>query len=88
MKIKDILNIPSMDILLYIYEKGEVRYTDLTKKIDSRGTLSKSMKDLMDEGLVDKKIVKGKPIKAYYSLTSKGREIARRLHDIARLSSQ
>ena len=87
MKIKEILDIPSIIILLYIHEKGEVRYGDLTKKIDSRGTLSKSIKDLMGEGLVDKKVVKGKPIKSFYTLTSKGKEIAKRMYDISKLYS-
>lgn len=87
MKIKDILSIPSIVILLYIHEKGEVRYGDLTKKIDSRGTLSKSIKDLMDEGLVGKRVVKGKPIKSFYTLTSKGKEIAKRMYDISKFYS-
>lgn len=84
MKIPEILRIPSIVLLLYIHEKGEVRYADLTKKIDSRGTLSKSINDLIDDGLVDKRIVKGKPIKSFYTLTAKGREIAKRLSDIDR----
>jgi DNA-binding HxlR family transcriptional regulator len=81
------MNIPSVRILIFIYDKGEVRYTDLTKKIESRGTLSKSMRDLIDEGLVDKKIVKGKPIKSFYTLTSNGKEIAKRMYDIDRYYS-
>lgn len=87
MKIADILKIPSIVILLYIHEKGEVRYVDLTRRIDSGGTLSKSIKDLMSEGLVDKKIVKGKPIKSFYTLTSRGREVAKRMYDINKLYS-
>ncbi len=87
MKIRDILTIPSLVILLYIHEKGEVRYGDLTRKIESRGTLSKSLKDLMDDGLVDKKVVKGKPIKSFYLLTSKRKETAKRLYDISKFYS-
>lgn len=88
MKIANILKIPSIDILIYIYDNGgEVRYTDLADRIGSRGTLSKSLKDLMAEKLMDKRIEKGKPTKAFYFLTSKGKEVAKRLNEINRYYS-
>lgn len=83
MKISDILDTPSIVILLYIYEKGgEVRHKDLEEKIGSRGTLVKSIGDLMEEKLVEKRVIMGKPIKSFYYLTSKGKEIAKKLYDI------
>jgi DNA-binding HxlR family transcriptional regulator len=81
-KISSILEIPSVKILLFIYGKGEVRYTDLTKLIASRGTLSANLKELEKEELVKRRVVTTKPIQTYYSLTEKGQEIARRLNEI------
>jgi DNA-binding HxlR family transcriptional regulator len=81
-KISSILEIPSVKILLFIFGKGEVRYTDLTKLIASRGTLSANLKELEKEELVKRKVITTKPIQTYYSLTEKGQEIARRLSEI------
>jgi len=75
-KISLLLEIPSVKILLFLHEKGEVRYTDLTKLIASRGTLSINIKELEEEGLIQRRVVTTKPIQAHYSLTGKGREIA------------
>ena len=82
MKISRVLQIPSIQILLFIYEKGEVRHGDLTTLIASRGTLSLSIKELEEEGLVQRRVVTTTPIKSFYSLTSKGREVAKRLGEI------
>jgi DNA-binding HxlR family transcriptional regulator len=75
-KISSILEVPSVKILLFIYGKGEVRYTDLTKLIASRGTLSANLKELEKEELIKRRVVTTKPIQTYYSLTEKGQKIA------------
>ena len=75
-KISALLQAPCVRILLFLHEKGEVRYTDLTNLIASRGTLSLNLKELDAEGLIQRRIVTTKPIQAYYSLTEKGTEIA------------
>lgn len=82
MKIARVLQIPSIQILLFLYEKGEVRHRDLIRLIASRGTLSLSVKELEEEGLIRRRIVPTKPIKSFYSLTTKGREVAKRLGEI------
>lgn len=76
LKIKAVLQIASVKILLFLHEKGESRYTQLTKLVASRGTLSFSIKDLEAEGLIKRRLVDAKPIQAYYSLTEKGQEVA------------
>jgi DNA-binding HxlR family transcriptional regulator len=76
LKISVLLQVPSVRILLFLLEKGEVRYTDLTKLIASRGTLSLNIKELEEEGLIHRRIVTTKPIQAHYSLTDKGKKIA------------
>jgi DNA-binding HxlR family transcriptional regulator len=75
-KISRILEIPSVKILLFIHGKGEVRYTDLTRLIASRGTLSSNLKELEKEELIKRRVVTTKPIQTYYSLTEKGQKIA------------
>jgi len=86
LKISSLLETPSVRILLFLHEKGEVRYTDLTKLIASRGTLSINVKELEEEGLIQRRVVTTKPIQAYYSLTDKGREIATHFGKIKRAS--
>lgn len=76
MKISALLETPSVRILLFLHEEGEVRYADLTKLIASRGTLSLNIKELEGEGLIQRRIVTAKPIQAHYSLTDKGRKTA------------
>jgi len=76
LKISSLLQTPCVKILLFLYEKGEVRYSDLTWLIASRGTLSLNIKELEEEGLIQRRVVATKPIQAHYSLTDKGREIA------------
>jgi len=67
---------------IFLHEKGEVRYADLTKLIASRGTLSLNLKELSEEGLIQRRVVTTKPIQAHYSLTNKGMEIAIHLDKI------
>jgi DNA-binding HxlR family transcriptional regulator len=75
-KISALFQTPSVRILLFLHEKGEVRYADLTKLIASRGTLSLSIRELEEERLIQRRIVTTKPIEAHYSLTNKGMEVA------------
>jgi len=76
LKISSLLQTPCVKILLFLYEKGEVRYSDLAGLIASRGTLSLNIKELEEESLIQRRVVTTKPIQAHYSLTDKGREIA------------
>jgi len=84
-KISTLLQRPSVRILLFLHEKGEVRYTELTKLITSRGTLSLNLKELSEEGLTKRRVVTTKPIQAHYSLTDKGTEIAIHLDKIEKI---
>jgi DNA-binding HxlR family transcriptional regulator len=75
-KISRLLQTPSVKILLFLKREGEVRYTDLTDLITSRGTLSLNLRELDEEGLIQRKVVTTKPIQSYYSLTDKGTRVA------------
>ena len=84
-KISSLLQTPSVKILLFLLERGEVRYADLTKLMTSRGTLSLNLKELSEEGLMQRRIVTTKPIQAHYSLTEKGKQIAIHLDRIQKI---
>ena len=87
MRISALLETASVKILFYLQEHGEVRYTDLTKLIASRGTLSVNIKELEEERLIQRRILTTKPIQAYYLLTEKGAEVASLLRKIRKTNS-
>jgi DNA-binding HxlR family transcriptional regulator len=74
-KISVLIDSPSVQILLFVYPKQEVRHADLERLIGSRGTLSSNLNDLLEEGLLKRKVVASKPIQSNYSLTEKGKEV-------------
>lgn len=71
-----------MQILFFLHDRGEVRYSELAELIQSRGTLSLNLKHLEQEGLIKRRIVTTKPIQSLYSLSEKGMKIARKLADV------
>jgi DNA-binding HxlR family transcriptional regulator len=71
-----------VQILLLVYSKGEVRHSELERLIRSRGTLSSNLNNLLEEGLLKRKVVASKPIQSNYSLTEKGKEVTRILTDL------
>ena len=85
MRFSKLLETASVKILLCLYENGEVRHKDLTKLINSRGTLSLNITELQEELLIQRSILTTKPIQAYYSLTEKGKEIAFLLRKIEKI---
>lgn len=76
MKISAVLKLATVQLLLFINAKNEVRYAELSKLIQSRGTLTLSLKELDEEGLISRRVVSSKPIQTYYSLTKKGSRVA------------
>jgi len=79
------LELVSMKVLVHLYAEGESRHRELSKLTKSRGTLSISLKDLEEEGLVQRRVVDTKPPQAFYSLTEKGADVAKELQQIQRL---
>jgi DNA-binding HxlR family transcriptional regulator len=52
---------------------GEKRFNELKRSTDaSSRTLSRILKELQEDGLVNKRVEEGTPIATYYSLTEKG----------------
>lgn len=85
MRISEFLRSPSIKIVTYLHEKGQCRHNELERLIRSRGTLATNLNDLIEEGLVTRKVIPSKPIQSNYSLTEKGREVAKRLTEIGAL---
>jgi DNA-binding HxlR family transcriptional regulator len=81
-KISTLLQFPCVQILLLVYSDGEVRHSELERLIRSRGTLSSNLNDLLEEGLLRRKVVASKPIQSNYSLTERGKEVAGILTDL------
>ena len=67
-----------MKILLSLNDK-ELRHSDLSRIVRSRGTLGLSLKELESEGLIQRRVVVSRPIQSYYSLTKKGKRLASKL---------
>ena len=85
LKISQMIKIPSVRIMLFLNHRGEARHVELSKILTSRGTLSLNLKDLEKEGLVQRKILDTKPIQSLYSLTEKGKAVAKQLNEIEQL---
>jgi len=85
MKISSMLQAPAIKILLYLYKRGEARYTDLSNLIPSRGTLSVNLKELEEEEPIQRRVVATKPIESCYSLSEKGREVTTRFDEIQKI---
>ena len=83
----EIMEKPSVKILLFLFEKREVRYADLAELIHSRGTLSLNLKDVDGDGLIQRRVMVAKPIESYYSLTEKGKDVAKHLNGIGEIRS-
>ena len=81
-KIWALLQSPCVKILLFVYSKGEVRHSELERLIRSRGTLSSNLNDLLKEGLLKRNVIASRPIQSNYSLTDKGKAVAKVLIDL------
>jgi len=76
LRIGNILKTPTVVILLFMLEKGEARYSQLADLVGSRGTLSAALNELEEDGLISRRVLDSKPIRTFYSLTAKGRDVA------------
>ena len=85
MKLSKILSLPNVRIILFLAEKGEARYSQLSKIVQSRGALTAAFRELDTEKLVTRRIEQTRPIQSYYSLTKLGREVGVELTRLNRL---
>ena len=77
-----------MRLLLLVYERRKVRHKDLAAVVSSRGTLSYSLRSLLEEGLVAREVrIETRPVESYYAITRKGERIAYHLKAIREILS-
>lgn len=86
MDIKKIGNLTVVKVLIFIHLNGSVRHRDIAKIVLSRGSLSLTLNSLLREKLITREVnVLHAPAQTYYSITEKGREVARRFKEIVHI---
>ncbi|MFQ6003288.1 MAG: winged helix-turn-helix transcriptional regulator [Candidatus Zixiibacteriota bacterium] len=86
MKMRAVLELSNIRIMLYLLERGSARYSEVLKGVGlSRGALALALRDLQDDGLTERRVEATRPIQTTYSLTAKGKEIAKHLESIKKL---
>jgi len=88
MKMKAVLELSNIRVMLYLLERGSARYSEILKGVGlSRGALALALRDLQDDELIERRVEATRPIQTTYSLTAKGKEIAKHLESIKKLVS-
>ena len=86
MKMKAVLELSNIRVMLYLLRRGSARYSEILKGVGlSRGALALALRDLQDDGLIERKVEATRPIQTTYSLTAKGKEITKYLESIKKL---
>jgi DNA-binding HxlR family transcriptional regulator len=73
-----------IEVISYLHKVGKAGYYEIYKQnfVVSRQTFANLLKELKDMGLVSRKVIDGRPPRVKYSLTEKGKEIARILDEL------
>jgi len=68
-----------MEVIFYLDKVGKAGYYEIYKQnfVVSRQTFANLLKELENEGIVNRKVIEGRPPRVKYNLTDKGKEIAR-----------
>ncbi len=75
MKLKNLLQDPTFQVLELLGQKDETRFIEVQRNARlSRSTINAVIRDLQENKLISRRIGAGKPIEVYYSLTAKGRD--------------
>lgn len=74
----------AMRIVALLGSNGPTRFNELEDRLDatSTSTLSDSLADLVDEGLIERRSFDEVPPRVEYSLTPRGRELEERLRPL------
>jgi DNA-binding HxlR family transcriptional regulator len=75
------------EVILYLDKVGKAGYYEIYKQdfVVSRQTFANLLKELEEKGIVNRKVIEGSPPRVEYSLTEKGRAIARILSELNNL---
>jgi DNA-binding HxlR family transcriptional regulator len=79
-----------IEAIFYLDRVEKAGYYELYKKnfVVSRQTFADLLKELEKKGIVNRKVVEGRPPRVAYRLTGKGKEIARILNELNNLLFQ
>lgn len=66
-----------IEVILYLDKVGKAGYYEIYKQnfVVSRQTFANLLKELENKGIVNRKVIEGRPPRVEYSLTEKGMEI-------------
>jgi len=73
-----------IEVILYLDKLGKAGYYEIYQQnfVVSRQTFANLLKELENKGIVNRKVIEGRPPRVEYSLTEKGKEIARILNEL------
>ena len=80
------------ETLQYIHERGRVHYADIlnynlkSRVVESRATVTLTIRELAKLGLVQRTIVDSRPIRTVYQVTEKGQKLLQHLNAIKQLT--
>ncbi|MHA1227857.1 MAG: winged helix-turn-helix transcriptional regulator [Candidatus Hodarchaeales archaeon] len=78
--------IPNIKVILRLLEVGEARYSELLDGvIGSRSTLALALRELQEDGLVERRVLATRPVQTNYALTVTGGEVAGHLSAMKKL---
>lgn len=78
-----------IEVIFYLDKVGKGGYYEIYKQnfVVSRQTFANLLKELENQGIVNRKVIEGRPPRVQYSLTDKGKEIVRILHELNKVLS-
>lgn len=83
LKIEKIGKSTVVTVLILISQTGPMRHRDIAKYVFSRGSLSLVLNSLLKEKLITRRVdAETMPARTYYTITEKGREVARKFEEI------
>jgi len=88
MKLKRMLNACTVKVLLFLLKHGEAKFSTLLREVaGSRSTLSIALRELIEEGLVDR-TCEASSLGPGYTLTERGRKVAVLLDQINKVLTE
>jgi DNA-binding HxlR family transcriptional regulator len=73
-----------IEVIFFLDKVGKAGYYEIYKQnfVVSRQTFANLLKELEDKGIVSRKVINERPPRVEYSLTEKGKEMARILNEL------
>ena len=76
-----------IDVIFYLDKFGKAGYYKIYKQkfVVGRQTFGNILKKLEKEGIVNRKVIESRPPRVEYSLTEKGKNVAKMLYELDKL---